>query len=141
LLEQLQLRASSHWPRNREWLAAHPDAVELPVEQIRLGLGRVAEDGSDVVGFSVLLPPANGACELDGLFVEPGRMGLGIGRRLVRDAAQIAVEQGVTRIDVVADPNSAGFYERMGFSGDERVPTRFGPAIRMRLPLGPDAVE
>jgi hypothetical protein len=52
LLAQLQLRASSHWPGNREWLAAHPDAGELRVEHIRLGLVRVAEDESDIVGFT-----------------------------------------------------------------------------------------
>jgi hypothetical protein len=52
LLEELQLRASSLWPRNREWLAARSDAVEL----IRLGLVRVAEEESDIVGFTRIRP-------------------------------------------------------------------------------------
>ena len=47
---------------------------------------RVAEHDGVVVGFAVLLEPSGGACELDGLFVEPERMRSGIGGRLVDDA-------------------------------------------------------
>jgi GNAT superfamily N-acetyltransferase len=134
-LTELQRRASMHWDAYREQLAAHPDVVELPVDQIEAGLVRVAELAADVVGFAVLFQPVEGACELDGLFVEPGHMGAGVGRSLVEDAMRIARERGATGIGVVANPEAAGFYQRLGFTGDEHVPTRFGPARRMRLPL------
>jgi GNAT superfamily N-acetyltransferase len=134
-LTELQRRASLHWEAYREQLRAHPDAVELPVEQIEDGLVRVAELGADVVGFASLLQPASGACELDGLFVEPAHMGAGIGRALVEDAKRIARERGATRIEVVANPEAVAFYHRVGFTGAEPVPTRFGPARRMRLAL------
>jgi ribosomal protein S18 acetylase RimI-like enzyme len=132
-LTELQRRASMHWDAYREQLVAHPDAVELPLDQIEDGLVRVAELGADVVGFAVLLQPAQGACELDGLFVEPECMGAGVGRALLQDAMRIARERGATRIDVVANPEAVAFYERLGFTGAEQVPTRFGPAQRMRL--------
>lgn len=132
-LTELQRRASLHWEAYREHLLAHPEVVELPLEQIADGLARVAEVDGDVVGFAVLFRPVQGACELDGLFVEPGRMGFGVGRALIEDAAQIARERGATRIEVVANPEAAGFYERVGFIGAAEVPTRFGPARRMRL--------
>jgi GNAT superfamily N-acetyltransferase len=132
-LTELQRRASMHWDAYRQQLVAHPDAVELPVDQIEDGLVRVAELGADVVGFAVLLRPAGGACELDGLFVEPERMGAGVGRALVQDATRIARERLATRIEVIANPEAVGFYQRLGFTGDEQVPTRFGPARRMRL--------
>jgi GNAT superfamily N-acetyltransferase len=132
-LTELQRRASLHWDAYREQLLAHPDAVELPLDQITDGLVRVAERGSDVVGFAVLFRPARGACELDGLFIEPGRMGSGVGRALIDDAARIARERGATRIEVVANPEAVGFYERVGFTGAAEIPTRFGPARRMHL--------
>jgi GNAT superfamily N-acetyltransferase len=132
-LTELQRRASMHWDAYRDQLVAHPDAVELPADQIENGLVRVAELGADVVGFAVLLRPTGGACELDGLFVEPGRMGAGLGRALVEDAMRIARERGATRIEVVANPEAVGFYERLGFTGAKQVQTRFGPARRMRL--------
>jgi GNAT superfamily N-acetyltransferase len=134
-LTDLQRRASMHWEAYREQLVAHPDAVELPVHQIQAGLVRVAEVGTEVVGFAVLLEPERGACELDGLFVEPAHMGAGVGRALVEDAMRIARGRGATAIEVVANPEAVAFYHRLGFTGAEQVPTRFGPARRMRLPV------
>jgi GNAT superfamily N-acetyltransferase len=131
-LIELQRRASLHSEAYREQLLAHPDAVELPVEQIEDGLVRVAELGDDVVGFAVLLRPTRGACELDGLFVEPAHRRRGgpcahRGREANRARARGA------RIEVVANPEAVPFYQRLGFTGAEPAPTRFGPARRMRL--------
>jgi len=124
-----------HGPAYRAQLAAHPDAIELTAEQIAAGLVRVAEQNGAVVGFSVLLPPAAGACELDGLFVEPRRMRSGIGSRLVDDAERVARENGATRIDVVANPQAVAFYEQVGFTTVGEATTRFGPAPRMSLAI------
>ena len=87
-----------HEPMYRAQLAAHPDAIELPASQITAGLVRVAEQDGVVVGFAVLLERSGSECELDGLFVEPGRMRSGVGRRLVEDAARIARERGAESI-------------------------------------------
>jgi N-acetylglutamate synthase-like GNAT family acetyltransferase len=132
-LEDLQRRSSMHDPMYRAQLAAHPEAIELPAEQIAAGLVRVAEQDGAVVGFAVLLERSSDACELDGLFVEPDRMRTGVGRRLVDDARRIARERGATRIDVVANPQAVAFYEAVGFTVVGEVQTRFGPAPRMSL--------
>ena len=132
-LESLQRRSSGHEPMYRAQLAEHPDAIELPVEQITAGLVRVAERNGTIIGFAVLLERAGPACELDGLFVEPDRMRAGVGRRLVEDAKQIARERGASRIDVVANPQAVAFYEAVGFTRVGDAQTRFGPAPRMSL--------
>lgn len=132
-LEDLQRRSSMHQPMYRAQLQAHPDAIELPAEQINAGLVRVAEDDGAIVGFTVLLPLSDDACELDGLFVEPERMRAGVGRRLVEDAKLIARERGAARIDVVANPQAVAFYEAVGFMRVGEARTRFGPAPRMSL--------
>jgi GNAT superfamily N-acetyltransferase len=134
-LEGLQRRASMHEPRYRDDLAAHPDAIVLPAEQIAAGNVRVAEQDGAIAGFSVLLERSGDACELDGLFVEPDRMRGGIGRRLVEDARRLARERGATRIDVVANPQAVAFYTAVGFVAAGEAPTRFGPAPRMSLPI------
>ena len=130
-LEDLQRRSSMDGPAYRAQLAAHPDAIELPASQIAAGLVRVAERDGVVVGFSVLLAASAGACVLDGLFVEPRVMRRGIGRRLIEDAARIALERGATRIEVVANPQAVPFYESVGFVASGHADTRFGPAPRM----------
>jgi N-acetylglutamate synthase-like GNAT family acetyltransferase len=135
-LEGLQRRSSMHEPMYRAQLAAYPDAIELPAEQIAAGLVRVAEQNGMIVGFAVLLERSADACELDGLFVEPERMRAGVGRRLVEDAKRIARERGATRIDVVANPQTVAFYEAVGFLPVGEAQTRFGSAPRMSLPAG-----
>ena len=130
-LEELQRRASMHEPMYREQLAAHPEAIELPAEQIAAGLVRVAEQDGMVAGFAVLFERSGDACELDGLFVEPDRMRHGIGRLLVEDAAGIARDRGARRIDVIANPQAVAFYEAVGFEATGAAQTRFGPAPRM----------
>lgn len=60
-------------------------------------------------------------------------MGAGVGRALVEDARRVARERGAARIEVVANPEAVRFYQRLGFTGAEPVPTRFGPARSMRL--------
>lgn len=134
-LEGLQRRSSVHQPMYRAQLAAHPDAIKLPAEQITAGLVRVAEQHGAVVGFAVLLERSGDACELDGLFVEPDRMRAGVGRRLVQDAKRIARQRGATRIEVVANPQALAFYEAAGFIPVGEAQTRFGPAPRMSLEL------
>ena len=125
-LEELQRRSSTHQPLYREELAAHPDSIELPAEQIAAGQVRVAERDGRVVGFAVLIDD-----ELDGLFVEPSEMRSGIGRALLDDALQVARERGLDRIRVIANPQALGFYEAVGFVHTGETQTRFGPAPTM----------
>jgi predicted N-acetyltransferase YhbS len=132
-LEALQFRSSVHQPMYREQLEANPDAVELPAEQIAAGHVRVAEEDGVVIGFVALLERVGAECELDALFVEPGRMRGGVGRRLVEDAARMARERGATQIGVVANPQALAFYAAVGFTSAGEEQTRFGPAPRMAL--------
>lgn len=133
VLTGLQRRASMHGPMYRAQLAAHPDAIDLPAEHIIAGRVRVAERRDVVVGFAVLLDRIAGACELDGLFVEPAWMRSGIGRRLVQDLERIVRLRHGTRLEVVANPQALAFYEAMGFITTGHAPTRFGSAPRMSL--------
>ena len=135
-LERLQRRSSLHQPMYRAQLAAHPDAIHLPGEQIAAGLVRVAEQDGAVVGFAVLLERCGDTCELDGLFVEPRWMRTGVGRRLVEDAKRIARGRGARRIDVVANPQAVKFYAAVGFVPVGQAHTRFGSAPCMSVVVG-----
>ncbi len=70
-LEALQRRASLTNTGDHDVLLAHPDAIELPIDQIEAGAVFVAEWNGVVAGFAAVLPRADGETELDGLFVEP----------------------------------------------------------------------
>ena len=135
VLEALQRRSSDVWEHSREALAAHADAIELPQRFIDSGWVRVALNGSGKpIGFSVVIPGEDRACELDGLFVDPDQLRRGIGRALVADAS-LRRRIGRRWLEVTAGP-AKGFYERVGFHQFDAAQTRFGPAVRMRLELG-----
>ncbi|WP_210491716.1 GNAT family N-acetyltransferase [Patulibacter sp. SYSU D01012] len=133
-LEWLERRASRGSGAVRRGL---PDRVfAVPVAQLRAGIVRVAEsEAGELLGFSLLLGPHHGVCELDGLFVDPDAQGAGVGRLLIVDARAEAVRRGAARIEVVSASESVGFYARMGFKGRRTVPTRYGPAVRMGLDI------
>ena len=67
---------------------------------LRLGLVRVEPDGE--------------TAELGLMFVDPPAMGSGAGRMLFEAATRLARRQGARRMMILADPNAAPFYERMG---------------------------
>ena len=135
-LVELQRRSSLVWEEYRDQLATHPDAIEVPPDFLQRGLVRVATGAERILGFATVVPGADGAGELDGLFVEPDLMGQGIGRLLIDDAVTIAQAQGLVRLEVTANPRALGFYERVGFVVDGEVPTRFGPGIRIHRATG-----
>ena len=135
-LASLQRRSSDVWEDSRALLAANPGVIEPPHRAIAEGRVRVAVDASQRrLGFSVVLAPERGLVELDDLFVEPGSMGRGVGRLLVADVVSRAAAAHATAIDVTANPNAVGFYERLGFRVTGDVATLFGRGIRMCLDL------
>ena len=82
-LEALQRRAALSNAGDRQALLANPDAVELPPEQIAAGQVFVAERDGAIIGFACVLPRADNAAELDGLFVERNVWRQGVRRSLV----------------------------------------------------------
>jgi len=129
VLEALQRRASLALGEYNKQLEAHPDAIELPIEQIERGEVIVAELGDRLAGFAAVVIDDEVA-ELDGLFVEPELWRRGIGAALVDVAVHEARRQGLAMM-VVANPSAREFYKRCGFMLEGEAQTRFGPALRM----------
>jgi GNAT superfamily N-acetyltransferase len=135
VLEDLQ-REASLTGEHRADLLAHPDAVEVPLADLREHRVRVHETDGVVDGYATVLPLPDGDAELDALFVRPARMRRGIGARLVEDAVRRARDGGAGLLVVTAAPAAEAFYARCGFRTVGEAPTRFGPAIRMHRHLG-----
>ena len=131
-LEQLQMRASLANEGDRDALLAHPDAIQVPVEQIAGGRVFVSECEGKVVGFAAIEPRQDGQIELDGLFVEPHMQRRGIAKSLIEHCADVARRQGVTAIHVVGNPHAKEFYSACGFAVIGTTETRFGQGILMQ---------
>ena len=131
-LEDLQRRASLTNVGDRDALLTHPDAIELPPEQIGTGGVFVLEVNGAIAGFAALLPRADGGAELDALFVEPTMRRRGIGRSLVEHCSEIARSQDCTFFHVVGNPHAEEFYLACGFKLAGTAETRFGSGLLMR---------
>jgi len=134
-LEALQWRASLNNPGDRDALLAHPDAIELPLEQIRNGGVFVAEVAGSTMGFAAILPRENGDFDLDALFVDPSAWRQGIGRALVEHCATAARDMGAESLHVLGNPHAESFYNACGFNTLGTQQTRFGTGLVMKRVL------
>jgi N-acetylglutamate synthase-like GNAT family acetyltransferase len=131
-LEALQRRASLTNAGDRNALLAHPDAIELPLEQIVAGAVFVCELNGTIAGFAALVPRSDEGVELDALFTEPTMRRRGIGRSLVEHCSKVARSQGSAFLHVVGNPHAEHFYLACGFQLTGTTETRFGPGLLMR---------
>jgi GNAT superfamily N-acetyltransferase len=133
-LRRVYRRASLSNEGDREVLLANPDALELPDTGVVEGRTRVAvvSDGT-IVGFATGLRLEGAVLDLEDLFVDPDWRRRGIARRLVADLAASATRDGISRIEVTANPHADAFYRSVGFVYFRDDETRFGPAPRLQL--------
>jgi GNAT superfamily N-acetyltransferase len=134
-LEALQWRASLGNEGDRDALLRHPDAIDLPLEQIAAGGVFVLEQDGAIVGFAAILPRDDGDIDLDALFVEPSMQRRGIGRKLIDHCAERARSMGSRALHVVGNIHAKEFYLTCGFTLVGSFETRFGPGLLMRKAL------
>jgi GNAT superfamily N-acetyltransferase len=134
-LEALQWRASLGNEGDRDALLRHPDAIDLPAEQIAAGGVFVLEQGGAIVGFSAILRREDGDTELDALFVEPEIQRQGIGRKLIEHCAAVARSAGSRALHVIGNTHAKEFYLSCGFEILGPFNTRFGSGLLMRKAL------
>lgn len=115
-LTELALRSKAHWGYSEEFIESCRD--ELTVHPERLSDDdyqcHVAFLDGQVAGFYSLEDVSEDEVELDALFVEPGRIGTGVGRVLMRHAIRQATQRGFQRLIVQGDPNATAFYQAAG---------------------------
>lgn len=113
-LTALCVRSKAHWGYDAAFMKLSAAALTVNEDDITAGRVLVAVDDADrVVGMACVLTEGDTA-DLDALFVDPPAIGSGAGRALFEAAVILARRQGVRRMTILADPNAAAFYERMG---------------------------
>jgi GNAT superfamily N-acetyltransferase len=134
-LEALELRASLANAGDRDAILAHPDAIEIPVAQLKAGQVFVAERGATAIGVAAAIPRPDGQFELDALFVEPSLWKGGVGRALIEHCCDYARVRGADTLHVIGNPHAEGFYLACGFIAQGAHQTRFGVGLRMAKAL------
>jgi N-acetylglutamate synthase-like GNAT family acetyltransferase len=112
-LTQIALDAKRHWGYPESWIQHWKSDLTITPEFITHNHVYVAEDDGEVRGFYALCQNGDKA-ELEHMWVRPDLIGTGIGKELFLDAMERAAKMNVSGVELSADPNAAGFYERMG---------------------------
>ena len=111
-LTALCLRSKAHWGYAAEFMRLCKAA--LTVADIAAGRVLVATDAAGRVIGTVSVAEDDEMAELALMFVDPPAIGGGTGRALFEAAVRLARRLGYRRMTILADPNAAPFYERMG---------------------------
>jgi N-acetylglutamate synthase-like GNAT family acetyltransferase len=137
MLSELALRSKAYWGYSEDLMAAFRIVLTMAPEDLAATRGVVAELSGRAVGFATVLPiPPDG--ELSNLWVEPAKIGSGVGRLLWEHAVRTAREAGMRDLYIEADPNAEGFYlamgaERVGECPSGAVPGRVLPLLLFSL--------
>jgi len=112
-LTQIALDAKRYWGYPEHWIRHWESDLTISPEFIRDNHVYVADDAGELRGFYALCVTKTKA-ELEHMWVMPSHIGTGLGKELFLDAMDRAAELNVPAVELSADPNAAGFYERMG---------------------------
>jgi len=139
-LSDLALRSKAHWGYSPEFMESCRS--ELSVNATRIQSDKfdyvVVIDREMIVGFYAMEAVSNTVFELEALFVEPDRIGCGIGRFLVKHAIRNAQDKGGETLVIQGDPNAAKFYlaagaQHIGSRESESIPGRFLPLFEISI--------
>ncbi|TAJ35369.1 MAG: GNAT family N-acetyltransferase [Reyranella sp.] len=113
-LTALCVRSKAHWGYDAEFMRRSAASLRVSSADIALGRMLVAVDGKDrALGVASVIADGTSA-DLDLFFIDPPFMGRGVGRALFKAAVQAAYMVDARTLTILADPNAAAFYERMG---------------------------
>ena len=112
-LTEIALAAKRHWGYPESWMKIWSAELTFDPQYFEANESWAAELDGQPVAFYTLLDK-NGIAWIENLWVNPELIGKGVGRELFSHAAAQARRRGYTILQLEADPNARGFYEKMG---------------------------
>jgi ribosomal protein S18 acetylase RimI-like enzyme len=112
-LTQIALAAKAHWGYPERWMEIWKPQLTFSPEYFVEYESWVALLDESPIGFYTL-EARNGKAWLENLWVLPEYIGKGVGKTLFIHAAELSRERGYKILQLEADPNAVGFYEKMG---------------------------
>lgn len=144
-LSALAIRSKAVWDYDEPAMAVFRTELTMSDEQLQAAHAHVLEVHGEVVGFYTLAALTAAVIELQHLFIEPAHIRRGYGLALWEHAVDHARELGAERLQIIADPQAQGFYERLGSIpiGEHlsSIPSRVIPILEYSLPPDSRALD
>lgn len=136
-LSEIALAAKAHWGYPERWMQLWKPQLTFGPDYFEENESWVAEIDHRPAAFYTLLEK-DGQAWLENLWVFPEFIGKGIGKRLFFHALELSRQRGFKNLRLEADPNAAGFYQKMGMKkiGEHRSEVEGQPRILPVMELG-----
>ena len=139
-LSNLAMRSKALWGYTAEFMESCREELTVTADRIldhRFDYRVVVVD-NEVAGYYALEALSEEEFELEALFVEPARIGRGLGRLLVEHAIENVTSRGGSSLVIQGDPNASEFYAAVGAKqvGDresESIPGRLLPLFQISI--------
>ena len=137
-LTQIAHAAKRHWGYPEHWIQHWQADLTISPEFISSNPVYVAEVDGKLIGFYALII-REARTELDHLWVAPDHLGQGVGKKLFIHAMHKAAGENVSAVELSADPNAEGFYQKMGARriGEDYSEIDDQPRVLPRLTVDP----
>jgi len=112
-LTQIALAAKRHWGYPEYWMELWTPQLTFNAKYFEANESWVALENANPIAFYTLLDK-NGIAWIENLFVAPVFIRKGVGKRLFLHALELARQRKYKTLQLEADPNAVGFYEKMG---------------------------
>ena len=112
-LSQIAFSAKAYWGYPKRWLEIWKPQLTLSPEYLEENENWVTVDDDKPIGFYTLQEKGSNAW-LENLWVSPEFIGKGVGKMLFFHAVELSRQHGYKTLQLEADPNAFGFYEKMG---------------------------
>lgn len=112
-LTWIALTAKRHWGYPERWMKIWAPQLTFSEDYFEENESWVAAMEEEPVAFYTLLDK-NGKAWIENLWVAPELIGQGIGKMLFLHAVELVRQRGYKLLQLEADPNALGFYEKMG---------------------------
>jgi ribosomal protein S18 acetylase RimI-like enzyme len=112
-LSQIALAAKSHWGYPERWIELWKPQLTFRPDYFEENESWVAETDHLPIAFYTWLEK-NESAWIENLWVSPKFIGKGVGKTLFLHALELSRQRGYKRLQLEAEPNAIGFYEKMG---------------------------
>ncbi|MCG8564612.1 MAG: GNAT family N-acetyltransferase [Desulfobacterales bacterium] len=133
VLTEISFASKAYWKYPRDWFDIWEKELTLTPDYIRKNQVWLLEKGGEILGYYSLVALAEdifisgirlpAGVWLDHMFIRPHAIGTGLGRRLFDHCADQCRGLCIDGLDILADPNARGFYEKMGCSFVKEYPS------------------
>ena len=113
VLTEIAHAAKRHWGYPENWIERWQVDLSITPEFIADNEVYVATIDQEVAGCCAIAFGER-LTELEHMWIRPQHMGAGVGRALFLHVKERAANLGITELEISADPNAEGFYQRMG---------------------------